>query len=137
MMVSATCFIFFGASFFMTFSESVLFIFFWLLSVYLFYGLGYVLVLLFKSSRSTNIASTALFLIMIFGSGIAIPLDSLPEVVRKVADLTPMAHAIKLLDALWVGKPIFEDNLFNIGYLVGVSVLLTIIISTYKVKWEA
>jgi len=136
-LVSATCFLFFGATFYMSYIHTILFSLFWILSVYIFYGLGYVLVLLFKSSRSTNIASTAIFLIMIFGSGIAIPLDSLPDFVGTLAEFTPMAHSIRLLEALWFGQAIFQNNLLDIGYLVGVSAVLTGIISTYKIKWEA
>ncbi|MGJ8730771.1 ABC transporter permease [Listeria aquatica] len=136
-LVSLTCFLFFDAHFYMTFIQGVSFVLFWLLSIYIFYGLGYVMVLLFKSSRSTNIASTAIFLVMIFGSGIAIPLNSLPSLIKKVAEFTPMAHSIKVLEGLWLGKQVFQENIMSVFYLAGISILLTVVIYKYKIKWEA
>jgi ABC-2 type transport system permease protein len=135
--VIATSFIFFGATFQMNFIQVILFLLFWLLSTYIFYGLGYVIVLFFKSSRTTNIASTAVFLAMIVGSGVAIPVDSLPESIQKVAEFTPMAHAIQLLEALWLGQEVLAENLYNIGYLSCVALILTVIISNYRMRWEA
>ncbi|HFE9852294.1 ABC transporter permease [Enterococcus faecalis] len=136
-LVILTCFLFFDANFFMSITQLISFLFFWLLSIYLFYGLGYLMVLLFKSSRSTNIATTAIFLVMIFGSGIAIPLDSLPSFIQKIADFTPMAHSIKVLEGLWLGNSVFKDNIFSVMYLIMMSVVLTLVISNYKIKWEA
>lgn len=136
-LVISTCFLFFKATFFMSVSQTLAFLFFWILSIYVFYSLGYVMVLLFKSSRSTNIAATVIFLIMVFGSGVAIPLETLPRVIQNTARLTPMAHSIELMESLWTSSFFLSDNVINVSYLVVMSAMLTLIISKYKINWEA
>lgn len=136
LLVLVTCFWFFGANFFMSFSQTLGFLFFWLLAVYVFDSLGYIVVLCFKSSRSINIAATAIFLIMIFGSGVAVPLERLPNEIQNIAKFTPMAHSIELLESLWLSRFTLSDNAINIAYLIITSCLLTVIITKYKIKWE-
>lgn len=136
-LVFLTCFLFFNASFYMDLVDGLAFLVVWLFSVYIFYGIGYIMVLYFKSSRSTNIASTAFFMVMIFGSGVAIPLDSLPDSIRFIANLTPMAHSINLLGDIWISDKAYQLNWASTFYLLIAAVIVTIVISKYRIRWEA
>ena len=59
----------------------------------------------FKRLRATPVSSLTILSI----SGIFIPLEMLPDwIVDYIAPLVPATYAVKLLQGLWVGKPLLD-----------------------------
>ncbi len=73
------------------------------LSTLAFVGVGYVLASLVRSERVAQAVGMALYFPLMFLSGAAMPLQTMPGNVREVARWLPLTHVVDLLQDLWFG----------------------------------
>ena len=66
-------------------------------------ALGFFIGALRVSSRTTQALSAAVFFLMFFGSGAAMPLDQLPEALRRVLEWNPLKQWLDVAVGLYTG----------------------------------
>jgi len=124
------------ATFWMNVVNLTVFLITSLLVLYVFFIGGYIIAINIKNARTTNIVSTVTFLAMVFTSGIAVPLDSLPAYIQKAADFLPMSHSIRVLRDLWTNTIHYSARLPDFAYLICLAIILTFIVKWRKLKWD-
>ncbi|WAA09828.1 ABC transporter permease [Fervidibacillus albus] len=132
----AISYIFYKASFWMNAVHTILFIVTCFLILYVFFIGGYLIALNIKNTRTTNIVSTISFLAMVFSSGVAIPLESMPKYIQNAADVLPMSHSIKILQDLWINEINYSDRFGDYLYLLVVAILFTLFVKWRRLKWD-
>ena len=66
-------------------------------------ALGFLLGALRVSSRTTQALSTATFFLMFFGSGAAVPLEGLPEILQKILERNPLKQWLDVAVGVYTG----------------------------------
>lgn len=97
-------------------------------------SVGYVIASLAPGARAAQVIGMALFYPMMFLSGAGIPLEILPESIRKVSRFLPLTYVVNLLRGLWFGGT-WGDHLLDVGVLVGVLVISTLVAARFF-RWE-
>jgi len=104
------------------------------LSTLSFLALGFVIAAIAPTTRTALTVTFVLFYPMLFLSGAAMPRESLPEAVRRVAQVFPLAHVVNLLRGLWIGES-WARHLTEVVVLVGVLVV-GVVVSAKTFRWE-
>ena len=99
-----------------------------------FFALGFVLAGLLPTARTAQIVAMVLFYPMIFLSGATIPLESLPETIRRYAQALPLTHVVTLLRGLWFGEG-WGAHLKEVVLLAGL-LATGVIVSAKTFRWE-
>ena len=73
------------------------------LSTLAFVAVGYVIASVVRSDRVALAVGMAIFFPLMFLSGAAMPLETMPENVRRIAGWLPLTHVVRLLQDLWFG----------------------------------
>ena len=68
-----------------------------------FFSLGFVLASVMPNARTAQVVGMVIFYPMLFLSGAGIPLEMLPDGVRKFSKFLPLTHVVTLLRGLWTG----------------------------------
>ena len=66
-------------------------------------ALGFLIGALRVSSRTTQALSAAVFFLMFFGSGAAMPLDQLPEILKRILEWNPLKQWLDVAVGLYTG----------------------------------
>jgi len=66
-------------------------------------ALGFLIGALRGSARTTQALSTAVFFLMFFGSGAAMPLDQLPEILKRILEWNPLKQWLDVAVGLYTG----------------------------------
>ena len=66
-------------------------------------ALGFLIGALRVSARTTQALSTAVFFLMFFGSGAAMPLDQLPEILKRILEWNPLKQWLDVAVGLYAG----------------------------------
>lgn len=99
-----------------------------------FFSLGFVLASVLPNARTAQVVGMAIFYPMLFLSGAGLPLEMLPEGVRKVSNFLPLTHVVTLLRGMWMGNP-WSEHITEVIVLFGVLVA-GVLISARFFKWE-
>ncbi len=99
-----------------------------------FFSAGYVIASVAPTARVAQVVGQMLFFPMMFLSGAALPLQIMPEGVRRVSDVLPMTHAVKLLQNLWFGQG-WAGSGTHIAVMVG-TLVLGLSLSGRLFRWE-
>lgn len=99
-----------------------------------FFALGFVLAGVTPTARSANIVALVLFYPMLFLTGATIPLEVLPETIRRYAQILPLTHVVTLLRGLWVGDA-WGQHLTEVAVLTGILVV-GVVVSAKTFRWE-
>ena len=73
------------------------------LSALAFVAVGYVIAGVVRSERVALAVGMVIYFPLMFLSGAAMPLETMPENVRRVAGWLPLTHVVRLLQDLWFG----------------------------------
>ncbi|MFZ5354000.1 MAG: ABC transporter permease [Bacillota bacterium] len=133
----ALSFVGYGASYYMSLVETLIFVFLYLVIIYIFYAIGYLISLCIKSARTASLVTSGFFMALLFTSGVVLPMDSLPKYVQAVAKIFPMAHSIEVMQMLWIGQFNINNLGSNLMYLAAASIVLFIILRSVRIKWDA
>lgn len=130
-------FIFYGAKYYLTLAQTGLWLITTLLIMYIFFGMGFLLSLLIKSSRTASMICSGVFMAMLFSSGVVMPLESQPVYVQKAASLLPMSHSVTALQMSWIGKSNTTDFTHNVLYLLLAGLMLSVVLAVVRIKWDS
>ena len=99
-----------------------------------FFALGFVLAGVMPTARTGQVVSMAMFYPMLFLSGAGLPLEMLPDGVRKFSNFLPLTHIVTLLRGLWIGE---AWNQHTTEVIVLISMLVFgVLISAKTFRWE-
>jgi hypothetical protein len=129
-------FIVYGATWFMNFKSIVLFIVAYFDTMFIFFIFGYSLALLIKSTRTASLVSSGIFMFLLFTSGVALPVESLPKIVQQVAHVFPMYHAIQVIQMLWINEFSWAENGANCLAMIFYSILAVVLLVKVRIKWD-
>jgi len=99
-----------------------------------FFAFGYLIAGLAPTARIAQTVGMVLSFPMMFISGATIPLETLPEGLRRVANYIPLTHVVVLMRGLWVGQP-WGELWVHAVVLVGVLVVGAAV-SALTFRWE-
>lgn len=132
----ALSFIGYHATWFMSLQTCLLFLVVYLDIMFIFFIMGYGLALLIKSSRTASIVSSGIFMFLLFTSGVALPVDSLPILVQRIAHVFPMYHAIEVMQMIWISQFTWAENGINCIYLLCYSIIALFLLLKVRIKWD-
>jgi ABC-2 type transport system permease protein len=92
------------------------------------FSLGYMLAGVIPSARMAAAIGNSLFFPMLFLSGIAIPLSTMPAKVGRVGGWSPMGHAVRIMQGLWTGQSWAElqTSLIVLAVFMVISIAVTL-----------
>ena len=99
-----------------------------------FFSVGYVIASVAPTARVAQVIGQMLYFPMMFLSGVAFPLQLMPDGVLRVAEMLPMTHAVHLLQNLWLGQP-WADSLVHVLVMLG-TLVLGLVLSARLFRWE-
>ena len=71
---------------------------------------------------------------MLFLSGAGMPLEMLPDGVRKFSNFLPLTHVVTLLRGLWIGETWGQHTTEVI--VLGCMLVVGVLISAWMFRWE-
>jgi ABC-2 type transport system permease protein len=72
-----------------------------ILSALAFYAFGYLIASLASTARIAQTIGMVIFFPMMFLSGAGMPIQLLPEGLRRVSDFLPLTYVVRLIQGLW------------------------------------
>ena len=98
------------------------------------FSVGYLIASLAKTARMAQVIAMAVFYPMMFLSGAGMPIELLPESLRKVSLALPLTYTARLLRGMWFGDA-WRDHLLDVAVLVGILILAGALSARFF-KWE-
>jgi len=105
-----------------------------LLSCLAMFSVGYLIASVTKTARMAQVIAMAVFYPMMFLSGAGMPIELLPESLRRVSLALPLTYVARLLRGTWFGEP-WRDHLLEVAVLAGI-VAVAGGLSAKLFKWE-
>jgi len=105
-----------------------------ILSALAFYAFGYLIASLTPTARVAQTIGMVIFFPMMFLSGAGMPLQMLPEGLRKVSEFLPLTYVVKLIQGLW-----FNDawNTLQLPVLILACILIVgTVLAAKFFRWE-
>lgn len=133
--VSVSFFIF-KASWFMNIKSFLVFVVAYFDIMFVFFMLGYALALLIKSTRTASLVASGIFMFLIFTSGVALPVESLPEIVQKIARVFPMYHSIEIIQHARINEFSLTQDGINCLYMLGYTIIAILVLKNVRIKWD-
>ena len=88
------------------------------------FAIGYVIASLAPSARMAQVIGMVILYPMMFLSGAGMPLEILPESIRRISDFLPLTYVVKLLRGLWFGES-WGQHLLEVAVLGSILVVCT------------
>ena len=104
------------------------------LSSLAFFALGYLIASAAPTARSAQAIGMVAAFPMMFLSGSAIPLEVLPQSIRRISSLIPLTHVVTLMRGLWTGVG-WTHHLTEAAVLGG-SLVVGMVLSARLFRWE-
>jgi ABC-2 type transport system permease protein len=98
------------------------------------FAIGYVIASLAPSARMAQVIGMVILYPMMFLSGAGMPLEILPESIRRISDFLPLTYAVRLLRGLWFGDT-WGQHLPEVAVLGGILVVCTAVAARFF-RWE-
>lgn len=98
------------------------------------FSVGYVIASPAPGARAAQVIGMVIFYLMMFLSGASMPLEIMPQTIRRIADFLPLTYVVELLRGLWFGDP-WGDHLLATGVLASVLVVGTALAARFF-RWE-
>ena len=105
-----------------------------ILSALAFYAFGYLLASLAPTRRSAQTIGMLIFFPMMFLSGAGMPLQMLPEGLRRVSEFLPLTYVVRLMQGLWFNDA-WNTLWLPVLVLVGILILGTVL-AARLFRWE-
>ena len=105
-----------------------------LLSCLAMFSVGYLIASVTNTARMAQVIAMAVFYPMMFLSGAGMPIELLPESLRRVSLALPLTYVARLLRGTWFGEP-WRDHLLEVAVLAGI-VAVAGGLSAKLFKWE-
>jgi len=98
------------------------------------FSLGYLIAGLAPGARAAQVIGMVIFYPMMFLSGSSIPLEVMPEAVRRISDFIPLTYVVSLLRGLWFGESWGEYMLETV--IIGCVLVVFTALAAYFFRWE-
>jgi ABC-2 type transport system permease protein len=98
------------------------------------FSLGYLIAGLAPGARAAQVAGMVIFYPMMFLSGSSIPLEVMPEAVRRISEFIPLTYVVRLLRGLWFGES-WGEYILETAILGCVLVVFTAL-AAHFFRWE-
>lgn len=98
------------------------------------FALGYVIASLATGARMGQVVGMVIFYPMMFLSGAGMPIEILPESIRRISAFLPLTYVVNLLRGMWFGEA-WSEHLLDAGVLVAMVVVLGGL-SARLFRWE-
>ena len=105
-----------------------------ILSALAFYSVGYLVASLAPTARIAQAVGMVIFFPMMFLSGAGMPLQLLPESLRKVSDFLPLTYVVRLMQGLWFGDA--WSGLWLPVLVLAALLVVGTVASTVTFRWE-
>ena len=97
-------------------------------------AVGYLIASVAPGARAAQVIGMIVLYPMLFLSGAGLPLEVLPEGLRKISNFLPLTYVVKLLRGLWFGAPLSE--LWLPILVLAVMMLVCGLLAARLFKWE-
>ncbi len=87
------------------------------------FSLGYLIASLAPGARVAQVVGMVIFYPMMFLSGAGMPIEILPESIRKISAFLPLTYAVNLLRGMWFGET-WSAHVLDVAVLALMVVLL-------------
>lgn len=98
------------------------------------FSIGYLIASVAPSARVAQVVGMVVFYPMMFLSGAGIPIEIMPESVRRISDFLPLTYAVRLLKGLWFGAS-WSGMLLETAVLGGTMVICALLAGRLF-RWE-
>jgi len=98
------------------------------------FSVGYLIASVASSARVAQVMGMVIFYPMMSLSGAGIPIEIMPESVRRISDFLPLTYAVRLLKGLWFGAP-WSGMLVETVVLAGTMVICAFLTGRLF-RWE-
>jgi len=98
------------------------------------FAIGYVIGGLVPGARAAQVVGMVIFYPMMFLSGASIPLELMPETIRRIANFLPLTYAVRLLRGLWFGEA-WRVHLGEVAVLGAILLVATAVAARFF-RWE-
>ncbi|MBN2547759.1 MAG: ABC transporter permease [Anaerolineales bacterium] len=99
-----------------------------------FFALGYVLASFAPTARIAQVVGMVIFFPMMFLSGAGLPIQMLPDSMRRVSDFLPLTYVVRLLQGLWFGDA--WSTLWQPAVILAGILALGTLVSVKVFRWE-
>lgn len=99
-----------------------------------FFALGFVLAGVMRTARSAQVVGMVIFYPMLFLSGAGLPLEMLPDGVRKFSNFLPLTHVVTLLRGLWIGEA-WSQHMTEV-IILACLLVVGVLVSAKTFRWE-
>jgi ABC-2 type transport system permease protein len=98
------------------------------------FAVGYLIASIVPGARTAQVVGMVIFYPMMFLSGASVPLEVMPETVRRISDFIPLTYVVTLLRGLWFGNG-WGEYLTEVIVLGGVLVVCAGLAARFF-RWE-
>ena len=98
------------------------------------FSIGYLIASVAPSARTAQVIGMVIFYPMMFLSGATIPIEIMPQSIRRVSDFLPLTYAVRLLKGLWFGVA-WTDLLLETAVLGGI-MTVCVLLAIRFFRWE-
>jgi ABC-2 type transport system permease protein len=98
------------------------------------FSFGYLIASLAPGARSAQVIGMVIFYPMMFLSGAAMPIELLPDSIKKISAFLPLTYVARLLRGMWFGKE-WADVTLELAVLGGILILCTALAARFF-RWE-
>ena len=98
------------------------------------FAVGYLIASIVPGARTAQVVGMVIFYPMMFLSGASVPLEVMPETVRRISDFVPLTYVVSLLRGLWFGNG-WGEHLTEVIVLGGVLVVCAGLAARFF-RWE-
>lgn len=98
------------------------------------FSIGYLIASVAPGARSAQVIGMVIFYPMMFLSGAGVPLEVMPEAVRRISDFLPLTYVVTLLRGMWFGDG-WGDHLIEVA-VHGVVFVICAGLAARFFRWE-
>jgi ABC-2 type transport system permease protein len=98
------------------------------------FSLGYLIASLAAGARMAQVVGMLILYPMMFLSGAGMPIELLPDSMRRISNFLPLTYAVNLLDGMWFGEA-WSAHLLDVAVL-GIMVVLLGGLAVRLFRWE-
>jgi len=98
------------------------------------FSAGYLIASVVRGARTAQIVGMIIIYPMMFLSGAGMPIELLPDSIRRISDFLPLTYVVRLLRALWFGES-WGDHLLETAILGGMLIIFTAMSARFF-KWD-
>jgi ABC-2 type transport system permease protein len=101
-----------------------------------FIAIGFVLANLAATARIAQAIGMAFFFPMMFLSGAGLPLEILPDGIRRFSNFLPLTYVVRQMQGLWFGEGWLAQSVWVSALILVAILVVTVPIAVLTFKWQ-